>query len=32
LAGRLKTRPQPFSEQLESLIVPKQFRVWYNSI
>jgi dTDP-4-dehydrorhamnose reductase len=32
LAGRLKTRPQPFSEQLESLIVPKQFRAWYNAI
>ncbi len=31
LEGRLKTRPQAFSEQLESLIVPKQLRAWYNS-
>lgn len=32
LVGKLKTRPQPFSLQLESLIVPKPFRDWYNSI
>lgn len=32
LEGRLKTSPQPFSEQLDSLIVPKPFRAWYNSI
>ncbi len=32
LEGRLKTRPQSFTEQLESLIVPKPFRAWYHSI
>lgn len=32
LAGLLKTQPQPFSAQLDSLVVPKAFRSWYNAI
>ena len=32
LAGALKTRPQSFSEQLETLIVPPPYRDWYHSI
>ncbi len=32
LKGLLKTSPQTFDQQLESLIVPVQLRAWYNSI
>ncbi len=32
LDGILKTRPQTFEQQLESLIVPKSLRTWYHSI
>jgi len=32
LAGLLKTQPQPFAAQLDSLVVPKAFRTWYNAI
>jgi len=32
MAGALKTRPQTFAEQLESLIVPIAYREWYHSI
>ena len=32
LQGRLKTRPTSFTDHLDSLIVPKQFRDWYHSL
>ena len=32
LQGRLKTRPTGFTDHLDSLIVPKQFRDWYHSL
>lgn len=32
LTGKLKTRPLPFSEQLEVFNVPLPFRAWYNSL
>lgn len=32
LAGKLKTRPQSLSEQLDALVVPKPYRNWYNAI
>lgn len=32
LVGRLKTRPQSFSDQLDELVVPVPYRPWYNSI
>ncbi|MDQ8202418.1 SDR family oxidoreductase [Pelagicoccus sp. SDUM812003] len=32
LSGKLKTQPQAFVDQLDSLIVPKPFRAWYNSL
>ncbi|MCH6257989.1 SDR family oxidoreductase [Puniceicoccaceae bacterium K14] len=32
LDGKLKTNPQTFVEQLDSLIVPKPVRAWYNAL
>jgi dTDP-4-dehydrorhamnose reductase len=32
LAGKLKTRPVGFEEQLEHFKVPPPFRAWYNSL
>src|SRR5690606_37710113 len=32
LAGKLKTRPQRFADQLDSLVVPKPFRAWYSAL
>lgn len=32
LEGKLKTRPQSFAEQLDSLAIPKPLRDWYNSM
>lgn len=32
LASKLKTQPQAFADQLDSLIVPKPIRSWFNSL
>lgn len=32
LAAKLRTRPQTFDEQLDSLIIPHALRTWYNAI
>ena len=32
LAGQLKTQPASFREHLNSLIIPRQYREWYNSL
>lgn len=32
LAGKLKTRPQSLSEQLEALVVPPPVRAWYAAL
>lgn len=32
LAGKLKTRPQTFAEQLEELHVPAEIRAWYQAL
>lgn len=32
LDGKLKTKPEPLDDQLERLVIPSQFREWYNAL